>query len=81
MAINTSKTKFIVFRTRGKRIDAADCNQVFIIYLSRVLCLSYSCLSSCHNCGTLCYSFSFNNQTDSGDEGEGLKREGLKMER
>jgi len=29
MAINTSKTKFIVFRTRGKRIDAADCNLVF----------------------------------------------------
>jgi hypothetical protein len=52
-----------------------------IIYLARILCLSYSCLSSCHNCGMLCYSFSFNNQTDSGDEGEGLKREGLKMER
>jgi hypothetical protein len=33
-------------------------------------------LSSCHNCGTLCYSFSFNNQTDSGDEMEGLEREG-----
>ncbi len=49
--------------------------EFIIIYLSRVLCLSYSCLSSCHNCGTLCYSFSFNNQTDSGDEGEGLKRE------
>ncbi len=38
-------------------------------------------LSSCHNCGTLCYSFSFNNQTDSGDETEGSKREGLKRER
>jgi hypothetical protein len=35
----------------------------------------------CHNCGTLCYSFSFGNQTDQGDETEGLKREGLKMER
>jgi hypothetical protein len=29
MAINTSKTKFIVFRTRGKRIDPADCQLVF----------------------------------------------------
>jgi hypothetical protein len=29
MAINTSKTKFIVFRTRGKRVDPADCNLVF----------------------------------------------------
>jgi len=25
MAVNTAKTKFIVFRTRGKRIDPADC--------------------------------------------------------
>jgi hypothetical protein len=30
----------------------------------------------CHNCGTLCYSFSFGNQTDKGDETEGLEREG-----
>ena len=54
----------------------------FIIYLPRVLCLSvcvYVCV--CHNCGTLCYSFSFGNQTDHGDETEGLEREGLKMER
>jgi hypothetical protein len=29
-----------------------------------------------HNCGTLCYSFSFNNQTDQGDATEGLEREG-----
>jgi hypothetical protein len=29
MAINTAKTKFIVFRTRGKRIDPEDCNLVF----------------------------------------------------
>jgi hypothetical protein len=25
MAVNTSKTKFIVFRTRGKIINPADC--------------------------------------------------------
>ena len=37
----------------------------------------FVCVSVIHNCGTLCYSFSFNNQTDKGDEGEGLKREGL----
>jgi hypothetical protein len=29
MAVNTSKTKFIVFRTRGKRIDPEDCQLVF----------------------------------------------------
>ncbi len=29
MAVNTSKTKFIVFRTRGKRIDPADCRLLF----------------------------------------------------
>jgi hypothetical protein len=29
MAINTSKTKFIIFRTRGKRIDPEDCRLVF----------------------------------------------------
>jgi hypothetical protein len=29
MAINTAKTKFIVFRTRGKRVDPDDCNLVF----------------------------------------------------
>jgi hypothetical protein len=55
-----------------------------IIYLPWVLCLSVCdsvcvCVTIC--VGTLCYSFSFNNQTDQGDEREGLKREGLKMER
>jgi hypothetical protein len=29
MAINTSKTKFIIFRTRGKKIDPEDCRLVF----------------------------------------------------
>jgi hypothetical protein len=29
MAVNTSKTKFIVFRTRGKRINPEDCQLVF----------------------------------------------------
>jgi hypothetical protein len=29
MAVNTSKTKFIVFRTRGKRIDPRECNLLF----------------------------------------------------
>jgi hypothetical protein len=29
MAVNTAKTKFIVFRTRGKRIDPDDCQLVF----------------------------------------------------
>jgi hypothetical protein len=29
MAVNTSKTKFIVFRTRGKPINPADCQVVY----------------------------------------------------
>ena len=29
MAVNTSKTKFIIFRTRGKIVDPADCNVLF----------------------------------------------------
>jgi hypothetical protein len=29
MAVNTSKTKFMVFRTRGKMIDPADCRLMF----------------------------------------------------
>ncbi len=48
----------------------------FIIYLLRVFCLSV-----CHNCGTLSYSFSFRNQTDQGDETEGLEMEGFERER
>jgi hypothetical protein len=64
-------------------------NALSIIYLPRILCLS-SCrpvifLSSCHpvcrSCGTLSYSLCFSNQTDQGDKTEGLKREGLEMER
>jgi hypothetical protein len=54
----------------------------FIIYLSRVLCLCVCvcvCVTIC--VGTLCYSFSFINQTDQGEEREGFKREGLKRER
>jgi hypothetical protein len=31
MAINTAKTKFIVFRTRGKRVDPEDCKLLYII--------------------------------------------------
>ncbi len=37
------------------------------------------CVTIC--VGTLSYSFSFRNQTDQGDEREGLLREGLEMER
>jgi hypothetical protein len=32
------------------------------------------CVCVCHNCGTRTYSFSFSNQTDHGDETEGLER-------
>ncbi len=32
----------------------------------------------CHNCGTHYYSFSFGNETDQGDETEGLEREGYR---
>ncbi len=68
-----------------KNEDAvASCNNrqrsrvVSIIYLSRVLCLSYSCLSSCHSCRTLSYSLCLSNQTDPGDEREAFEREGYR---
>ncbi len=55
---------------------------IFIIYLSRVLCLSYSChipvVLSVVSCGTLSYSLSFSNQTDQGDETEGFEWEGYR---
>ncbi len=57
-------------RTRGQN------PLVINIYLGYFVCVSV-----CHNCGTLCYSLSFNNQTDQGGETEGLEREGLEMER
>jgi hypothetical protein len=49
------------------------------IYLGYFVCVCVCvCVTIC--VGTLCYSYSFNNQTDQGDETEGMKREGLKME-
>ena len=45
------------------------------IYLGYFVCLCVI-VCVCHNCGTHCYSFSFGNQTDKGDETEGLEREG-----
>jgi hypothetical protein len=47
-----------------------------MIYLSRVLCLSYSCRSVCRSCGTL--SLCFSNQTDKGDETEGFLKGGIR---
>ncbi len=48
----------------------------FIIYLSKILCLSYSChIPVCRSCGTLSYSLCFSNQIDQGDETEGFERE------
>ncbi len=54
---------------------------LIINYLSYIYLGYFVCVSVCHNCGTLCYSFSFSNQTDQGDKTEGSKREGLEMER
>jgi hypothetical protein len=50
-------------------------------YLSYIYLGYFVCVSVIHNCGTLRYSLCFNDQTDQGDETEGLKREGLKGER
>jgi hypothetical protein len=50
----------------------------FIIYLSRVLVSVVSPILI--SCGTLLYAFYFNNQTDQGEEREGLDIEGLEME-
>ncbi len=68
-----------------KRLEG-ETKYLSYIYLGYFVCLCVSvcvcvcvCVTIC--VGTLCYSFSFNNQTDHGDETEGMKREGLKMER
>ena len=45
------------------------------IYLGYFVCVCVCvCVTIC--VGTLCYSFSFSNQTDQGNETEGLEREG-----
>ncbi len=44
-----------------------------IDYISYIYLGYFVCVSVIHNCGTLCYSFSFNNQTDQRDETEGLE--------
>jgi hypothetical protein len=56
-------------RTRGQN------PLVSYIYLGYFVCLCVI-VCVCHICGTHCYSFSFGNQTDKGDETEGLEREG-----
>ncbi len=40
----------------------------------------FVCVSVCHNCGTLCYSFSFSNQTQRRRDG-GFGEGGIEMER
>jgi hypothetical protein len=48
------------------------------IYLGYFVCVCVCvCVTIC--CRTVCYSFSFNNQTDQRDETEDLQREGLEM--
>jgi hypothetical protein len=67
-----------------RQIQPHQCDtdpQLLTIYLPWVLCLSVCdsvcvCVTIC--VGTLCYSFSFSNQTDQGDQTEGLEREGLR---
>ncbi len=56
-------------RTRGQN------PLVINIYLGYFVCVCVCvCVTIC--VGTLCYSFSFSNQTDQGNETEGLEREG-----
>jgi hypothetical protein len=59
----------------GSRHSPGGSKISFIIYLPCLCVIVCVCVSQLRN-GTLCYSFSFSNQTDSGDETEGLKREG-----
>ncbi len=75
-------------RVRAAHGRARAAKTHYIIYLSRVLCLSYSCrpvifLSSCHpvcrSCGTRSYSLCFSNQINQGDETEGFEMEGLEI--
>ena len=82
--------KFAHISTIIKKIEILCLQYISIIYLSRVLCLSFvlsysflsSChpviLSSCHICGTLSYSLCLRIQTDGVDETEGFEREGYR---
>jgi hypothetical protein len=56
------------------------CAFLSYIYLGYFVCLCVI-VCVCHNNGTLCYSFSFGNQTDHGDETEGMEIEILEMGR
>ena len=78
---------FSVFVSPKRRVRAAHGRaraaktHLLIIYLPRVLCLSFVLSYSCHSCGTLSYSLCFSNQTDQGDKTKGFEREGLEIER
>ncbi len=62
------------------RICSSYLGNLSYIYLGYFVCVCVCvCVTIC--CGTFSYSFSFNNQTDQGDETEGLEGEGLEMER
>jgi hypothetical protein len=77
----------VIWTYTGSTVRYLVIYHISIIYSSRILCLSYSCLSSCrpviflsyscHSCGTLSYSLCFSDQTDQGNETEGLEMEGL----
>jgi hypothetical protein len=71
-AIFTKKFKTVISRFYKQRVPVLFKNTILkCIYLGYFVCVSV-----CHNCRTLSYSFSFSNQTDQGDETEGLEREG-----
>jgi hypothetical protein len=51
-------------------------NNLSYIYLGYFVCVSVI-----HNCGTLCYSFSFNKQTDEKRRDGGFGQGGIEIER
>jgi hypothetical protein len=62
---------------RGRAEVVCHAFYLSYIYLGYFVCVCVCvcvCVTIC--CRTICYSFSFINQTDQGDETEGLEREG-----
>jgi hypothetical protein len=78
------------FCENRRNLSDSNCCQLFTINLSYIhlgtsvchpVCHPVVLSYSCHSCGTLSYYLCFSDQTDQGNETEGLEMEGLQMER
>jgi hypothetical protein len=64
-------------RAAHGRAREAKPTSLSYIHLGSSVCHPVVLSYSCHSCGTLSYSLCFSDQTDQGNETEGLEMEGL----